>query len=121
MSDTGCLLHRRKTCPCCRAVIRHRPVPVFLVKSIIALLAKANDSVASQRRASPLPGLDVDVWAGLFHDFTDESSDYDDDEDERLDDEDDGHLDDVEGDDGDDDDDDDDNDDDDDDNDDDDD
>jgi hypothetical protein len=90
-SDPLYMIYRRKFCPCCRAVVRHRPIPVFLVKSIATTLAKANKALP--RRASPPPT--EDVWEGLFfptdHDsFGEEEDDEDDDDDDDDDDDEEG-------------------------------
>jgi hypothetical protein len=87
--DPMYMVYRRKFCPCCRAVVLHRPVPVFLVKSIATTLAKANKGLPP--RSSPPPC--EDVWEGLFfpadHDsYADDDEDDEDDEDEDDEDED---------------------------------
>jgi hypothetical protein len=79
-SDPDYLLHRRKSCPCCRADVKHRPVPVFLVKSIATAVMRAKGSNPA-RSVTPLPDSDVDVWAGLFPEIK-EGLDEADDEDE---------------------------------------
>ncbi|KAI0642445.1 hypothetical protein C8Q79DRAFT_985905 [Trametes meyenii] len=58
------LLYRKKTCPCCRAIVRSRPIPLYVVKSLASALdkAKAPEGVS---RASPPPN-DEDPWAGIF-------------------------------------------------------
>jgi hypothetical protein len=82
--DPDYLIYRRKSCPVCRGEIKHRPVPVFMVKSIVATFAKVKDGVPA--RQSPPVDSDTDVWAGLFPDVNDESDedgrDNDEDEDE---------------------------------------
>jgi len=91
--DPDYLLRRRKTCPCCRTNIRHRPIPVFMIKAIVAAVAKMRGSQPT------LPGRDVvsndsDPWEGLFPDEEEDIDDYgetdgeDDDEDEDPDEED---------------------------------
>ncbi|KAI6010873.1 hypothetical protein F5J12DRAFT_822233 [Pisolithus orientalis] len=59
------ILHRRKTCPCCRAAVLHRPIPIFAVKSIAAALAKAKgtSAVASLNRDAT---SELDPWEGIF-------------------------------------------------------
>ncbi|KAI0369183.1 hypothetical protein BV20DRAFT_968377 [Pilatotrama ljubarskyi] len=85
------LLYRKKTCPCCRTIVRNRPIPLYLVKSLASAVdkARAPNGVA---RPSPPPD-DEDPWAGIFRDPTDYenywSTDEDDDDDEEEDDEDD--------------------------------
>lgn len=69
--DTDYLMHRRKTCPCCRAVILKRPVPVFVVKAIASSLLRVKQANmadgVSVGAGSPL-GTDADPWKGLFPD-----------------------------------------------------
>lgn len=69
--DPHYIMHRQKSCPCCRATILHRPVPVFLVKSVAAALMKAKGP--GHTAGSPVARADGtstvtadDVWAGLF-------------------------------------------------------
>ncbi|KAI6044439.1 hypothetical protein EDC04DRAFT_2642615 [Pisolithus marmoratus] len=60
------ILHRRKTCPCCRTTVLHRPIPIFAVKSIATALAKAKG--ASPTAASPNRDVasELDPWEGIF-------------------------------------------------------
>jgi hypothetical protein len=88
-TDLDYVFYRKKYCPCCRARVRHRPVPVFLVKSIATTLMKGRNLA---RRASPSLDSDADVWAGLFADSDEEDEeeergedDEDDEDDEDLD------------------------------------
>ncbi|KAG0698228.1 hypothetical protein DFH29DRAFT_942389 [Suillus ampliporus] len=86
--DPDFLLYRKKTCPCCRGNIRHRPIPVFIVKSIASALLKVRG--LSPNTSSPTagsPAADTDPWEGLFQP-DDEIEDYgsDDDDDEEDDD-----------------------------------
>lgn len=77
------ILNRPKSCPCCRAVVTRRPVPVFTVKAISSALAKANAPPSRFRDhgvRSPSPYGDEDPWKGLFlpveeSDSSDESDD----------------------------------------------
>jgi hypothetical protein len=79
--DPAQLVFRRKTCPCCRAVVRSRPIPVFLVKNIVSSLAKAKGqhSPSSYNRYSnrSSPSVDGDPWEGLFPCPEDDDSDQD--------------------------------------------
>jgi len=82
------LLNRRKTCPCCRTYIRHRPIPIFVIKSIATALCKAKGT-------SPTPSssttVDSDPWEGLFPPYSEDDkyeSEEDEDEDEDHEDED---------------------------------
>jgi hypothetical protein len=94
-NDPDYLIYRRKSCPVCRGEIKHRPVPVFMVKSIVSALTKVKDGVPAKQ--SPPIDSDTDVWAGLFPDVNDESDEDgddedDDDEDDEDDDGDDGDI-----------------------------
>jgi hypothetical protein len=96
-SDPHYILTRAKSCPCCRAVVRRRPVPVFLVKAVVGAVAKAragNSNIRSPggSRGSGVSSLDEeDPWKGIFMSDEDEeeygsSLDYDDDDDDDDDD-----------------------------------
>ncbi|KAH8104038.1 hypothetical protein BXZ70DRAFT_679542 [Cristinia sonorae] len=74
------LVYRKKICPVCRTVVRSRPIPLFVVKSIAGALEKHKANSAAARRASPLP--EADPWAGIFLDYTAEEADEDVDEEE---------------------------------------
>ncbi|KAG7444456.1 uncharacterized protein BT62DRAFT_244773 [Guyanagaster necrorhizus] len=88
INDPEFIIHRQKSCPCCRAVIFDRPVPVFLVKSVTSMLIKAKGP--GHTAASPLWRTDGtslavsdDVWKGIFPDDAyeeeeEEEYDYDD-------------------------------------------
>jgi len=91
-------LNRCKTCPCCRAVVRSRPIPIFLVKTIATSLSKAKGEAQSpsERTNTLTPGTDDDPWEGLFpysedddmFDSDEGESDEDDDDDDDDEDED---------------------------------
>ncbi|CAL1715159.1 unnamed protein product [Somion occarium] len=72
------LLYRKKTCPVCRTVVRTRPIPLFVVKSIANALASTKPN--SPRRALTPPNADSDPWAGIFLDPAEEDGESDDDE-----------------------------------------
>ncbi|KAL7280711.1 hypothetical protein ACG7TL_005652 [Trametes sanguinea] len=85
------LLYRKKTCPCCRATVLSKPIPLYLVKTLASALdkAKAPDGVA---RPSPPPD-EEDPWAGMFRErgtfedyWSTDEDDEDEDEDAELDD-----------------------------------
>lgn len=84
--DPDYLMYRLKSCPCCRANVRERPVPAFIVKSIASTFMKAK-SGPSPARASPLP--EADPWAGLFPPVGEDEFGENDDEDGNEDDDDD--------------------------------
>lgn len=79
------LIFRKKICPVCRTVVRARPIPLFVVKSIASSLEKfkAGPSDATRRASPP---LEADPWAGIFPNLSAEE-DLEDDEDEDADDE----------------------------------
>jgi hypothetical protein len=87
--DPDYLLCRKKTCPTCRADIRNRPIPVFVVKSIASALSKVRGTspTASSSTAGSL-AADTDPWEGLFppddeiEDYGSEDEDDEDDDDE---------------------------------------
>lgn len=66
------LLHRHKTCPCCRTHVRHRPIPVFVIKSIATALCKVKGTTPTP--PSPTT-VDSDPWVGLFPPYS-EDDDY---------------------------------------------
>ncbi|KAL4078895.1 hypothetical protein V8B97DRAFT_2021236 [Scleroderma yunnanense] len=71
------LLNRRKTCPCCRTNVRHRPIPVFVIKSIATALCKVKGTPLIS--SSPT-AVDSDPWEGLFPPYC-EDDDYEESED----------------------------------------
>lgn len=61
-------IHRTKTCPQCRTLVTARPVPVFLVKSIIHDLQTAGLLSLNQAGdADEVPPPEEDPWAEVFH------------------------------------------------------
>ncbi|KAG6907140.1 hypothetical protein DXG01_010359 [Tephrocybe rancida] len=75
--DPNYILTRSKSCPCCRAVVKRRPIPAFLVKSIAGALSKhkaAAEAGHSARVRSPSPTSD-DPWKGLFYSSDDDAGD----------------------------------------------
>lgn len=81
------ILQRRKSCPCCRATITRRPVPVFVIKAIATALTRMKPG--PQRPPTPPCLDDADPWQGIFYPESDLDSDEDeDDEDDEEDDDD---------------------------------
>ncbi|KAG8964108.1 hypothetical protein FRC03_002240 [Tulasnella sp. 419] len=70
------LNHLRKTCPYCRARIYSRPIPLFIVKTLIETLNK--DEAEEDTPSDPI-NPNEDPWAGIFPDPLDDSTDYSDD------------------------------------------
>lgn len=67
LTDPQYVLMRSKTCPSCRAVVKRRPVPIFMIKSVVTVLKKAKWPHASS------PGSrdnnvteDNNPWKGIF-------------------------------------------------------
>lgn len=60
------LILRKKTCPFCRSAIRSRPLPLFVLRSLLSVLdkGKSRDATGSSR-PSPPPELE-DPWAEIF-------------------------------------------------------
>ncbi|KAJ7095468.1 hypothetical protein C8R43DRAFT_938718 [Mycena crocata] len=66
------ILHRQKSCPCCRTTILRRPVPVFVVKNVVTALRAAAATPPAATQAEE----DADPWKGLFlPDYESPSSD----------------------------------------------
>jgi hypothetical protein len=79
MDDPEYIMYRRKSCPCCRTQIRKRPIPIFVVKSVVSALIRAkNANGTANGGGSPnwrcgtdedgnVPaGDETDPWKGLF-------------------------------------------------------
>ena len=84
LTDPQYVLMRSKTCPCCRAVVKHRPVPIFMIKSVVTVLKKAH--LKSPHAGSPGSRLNDDYlrseenpWKGIFA-----SSEEDDDDESQV-------------------------------------
>lgn len=84
LTDPQYILMRSKSCPSCRAVIGHRPVPVFMVKAVALALQKAKPSFpasfGSTSSGEPVD-LDADPWQGIFPSSDEEADDDEEDED----------------------------------------
>ncbi|KAI9510015.1 hypothetical protein F5148DRAFT_1147846 [Russula earlei] len=79
------LVLRKKTCPFCRATIRSRPLPLFILKSLLSVLAKGRSRGGNgSLRPSPPPDC-VDPWAEIFPLRSDSESDVEDDDEEYSD------------------------------------
>lgn len=91
VDDPAYILHRRKTCPCCRTKVLHRPIPIFAVKSIATALAKVKGTCPSTASPSRDAISELDPWKGIFppHDQGDSGETSGGDEDEGDDDDDD--------------------------------
>ena len=82
LTDPQYVLMRSKTCPSCRAVVKHRPVPIFMVKSVVAAIKKTK----SLHTCSPGSRHNDDYlfdnpWKGIFTSSEEEADDDDDDDD----------------------------------------
>ncbi len=81
--DPHYVLNRQKSCPCCRAIVARRPVPVFLLKEVNEALRKVNSAI----RPEPPSSCDnQDPWKGIFYSDSDYDSVDDDDDDDDDDD-----------------------------------
>ena len=62
------VLHRKKTCPHCRAVVRDRPIEIWSLKEMVATLVKSGLATGFYNAAPDLPegGANADPWAGIF-------------------------------------------------------
>lgn len=87
LTDPQYIMMRSKSCPCCRSVVKRRPVPVFMVKAVAAALIKDKPSLAVPRPTSPSGTGEDDPWKGIFPPSDeDEESSEDSDEFEDVDD-----------------------------------
>lgn len=78
LTDPQYVLMRSKTCPSCRAVVKHRPVPIFMVKSVVAAIKKTKSphtSSPGSRRNDDY--LDDNPWKGIFTSSEEEEADDD--------------------------------------------
>ncbi|KAF6753071.1 hypothetical protein DFP72DRAFT_814446, partial [Ephemerocybe angulata] len=82
--DTG-VMHREKTCPCCRTVVKHRPCPAFMVKDVVSTFVQEKPDA---QLSSSNDATDDDPWKGIFPNSDDEGQgaqdleDFSDDDDE---------------------------------------
>lgn len=77
LTDPQYVLMRSKTCPSCRAVVKYRPVPIFMVKSVVTVLKKAESPYGSSPGSRHNNDIEDNPWKGIFA-----SSEEDDDDDE---------------------------------------
>ena len=80
LTDPQYVLTRSKTCPSCRAVVKHRPVPIFMVKSVVTAFKKRKSQQASSpgsRHNTDYLLAEENPWKGIFA-----SSEEEDDDDE---------------------------------------
>lgn len=105
------LTQRRKTCPCCRARVKERPVRSFVVRGLVEVIKKAKSAKEAQaaaasaraaasagmgesanvvRDSSPPPEMEGDdPWEGIFEEpYSSEEESGDDDDDDEDEDED---------------------------------
>ncbi|KAF8637524.1 hypothetical protein AX17_002768 [Amanita inopinata Kibby_2008] len=68
------VLYRPKTCPCCRADVTHRPVPLFIVRAATQGLGKIRAQLSGSefRSGSPILDGEEDPWKGIFRSSDDE-------------------------------------------------
>ncbi|KAF8801332.1 hypothetical protein BYT27DRAFT_7198414 [Phlegmacium glaucopus] len=75
LTDPQYVLMRSKTCPACRAVVKHRPVPIFMVKSVVTVLKKAKSPHASSRHNNDHLHTEDNPWKGIFASSEEEDDD----------------------------------------------
>ena len=73
------IVHRKKTCPHCRAVVRDRPIEIWSLKEMVATLVKSGLATGLYNSAPEQPegNANADPWVGIFrsagqHVFPDE-------------------------------------------------
>ena len=66
LTDPQYVLMRSKTCPSCRAVVKHRPVPIFMIKSVVTVLKKAKSPHASSSGNIDILDTEDNPWKGIF-------------------------------------------------------
>src|SRR5262245_8539173 len=61
-------IHRKKTCPHCRGIVKEKPVCVWNVKTLVSTLAASSllPNPIAERPADP----PADPWADIFPDHT---------------------------------------------------
>ena len=62
-------VHRKKTCPHCRSVIRDRPIENFVIKEMVHSLVNSGvleDISGDAGAVSVVPAASADPWAGIF-------------------------------------------------------
>ncbi|KAF9526095.1 hypothetical protein CPB83DRAFT_498518 [Crepidotus variabilis] len=78
LTDPHYVLMRSKSCPSCRTAVRHRPVPVFMVKAVACALQKHKAALLPRPPASG--EAEVDPWKGIFPSSDEDAADDDDDD-----------------------------------------
>lgn len=69
LTDPHYILMRSKSCPSCRASVKHRPVPVFMVKAVATALIKAKPTSSLTPLTNGVDHTDVESdnpWKGIF-------------------------------------------------------
>ncbi|KAI1792420.1 hypothetical protein LXA43DRAFT_1093653 [Ganoderma leucocontextum] len=66
--DVVPVLHRKKTCPHCRAVVRDRPIEIWSLKEMVATLVKSGLATGFYNSAPDPPegSANADPWVGIF-------------------------------------------------------
>jgi Zinc finger, C3HC4 type (RING finger) len=61
-------VHKRKTCPHCRAVLRERPIEIYSIKDMVHALDKSGltTGLPSHEDSPPTAGDVADPWKGIF-------------------------------------------------------
>ncbi|KAF9054623.1 hypothetical protein BJ165DRAFT_1440144 [Panaeolus papilionaceus] len=106
LTDPSYILRRSKTCPTCRARVRRKPAPVFMVKGVVGALVKYRAGPSGGGNAAgggvfpmallgislparePEPDASEDPWDGIFeHSSSSDEGEMDEDDDDLDDDE----------------------------------
>jgi len=69
LTDPHYILMRSKSCPSCRASVKHRPVPVFMVKAVATTLIKAKSTLSLTPILNRTAHTDTESdnpWKGIF-------------------------------------------------------
>ena len=69
LTDPHYILMRSKSCPSCRASVKHRPVPVFMVKAVATTLIKAKPTSSLTplfNRVAHTEAESDNPWKGIF-------------------------------------------------------
>jgi hypothetical protein len=82
LTDPQYVLTRSKTCPSCRAVVKHRPVPIFMIKSVVTVLKKSKSphtsSPGSRHNDDYIYTAEDNLWKGIFASSGEEEENDDD-------------------------------------------
>lgn len=81
LTDPHYILMRSKSCPSCRASVKHRPVPVFMVKAVATALIKAKPTSSLTpllNRVAHTEAESDNPWKGIFASSDEDESNHSD-------------------------------------------